>query len=177
MQEQQQTQPPEQISVKFEKVLMQVSRTMAAVGAVMFGVMMIISVIDVSGRYFFMRPLRGSTELVGLMLVIGGSWGMAYCQILHMHIRIDVLLTRFPKKVQSLLWIISSIVCAVVAALVSWQAYLKTNEYLATELGTRTDILGIPLWPFVVLMAIGFTWLCFVFLVELVQAITGVFKR
>ena len=155
---------------------MQVSRTMAAVGAVMFGVMMIISVVDVGGRYFFRHPLTGAVELVGFLLVIGAAWGMGYCQVLHMHIRIDVLANKLPRRVQSALQVLASVICAMVAGLVSWQAYLKTNEYIATELTTRTDILGIPLWPFAVIMAVGFTWLCFIFLVELIGSVTRVFK-
>jgi TRAP-type C4-dicarboxylate transport system permease small subunit len=164
-------------SSRFEKALMQVSRTMAAIGAVMFGVMMILSVTDVTGRYFFRHPVTGAVELVGFLLVIGAAWGMGYCQVLHMHISIDVLSNRFPRKVQSVLGILAAIICAVVAGLISWQAYAKADDYFISAASNRTDILSIPLWPFAVIMAIGFTWLCIVFLADLVKAITGVFRR
>jgi TRAP-type transport system small permease protein len=162
---------------RFDRILWRVSQWMAGVGAVMYGVMMIVSVVDVGGRYFFKHPLLGATELVGLMLVIGGTWGMAYCQVLKMHIRIDILYNKFPRLAQSIAWAISCLVCLTTAALIAWQAFFKAGEYYITELGTRTDILGIPLWPFIFLMAVGFSWLGFVFLAEFIKTIIGAVKR
>jgi TRAP-type transport system small permease protein len=164
-------------SDRFNRMLWRISQGMAGVGAAMYGVMMLVSVIDVGGRYFFKHPLLGATELVGLMLVVGGTWGMAYCQVLKMHIRIDLVYNKFPALVQSILWAISCLVCLTTAALIAWQGFFKAGQYYITELGTRTDILGIPLWPFIALMAIGFSWLGFVFLIELIKTIIGAVKR
>ncbi len=163
-------------STRFDRVLTKISQIMAAVGAGMFGIMVVISVIDIGGRYFFKHPLKGAAELVGLMLVIGGTWGMAYCQVHKMHIRIDILSNKFPQRVQSALWVVAFFICATVAALITWQAFVKMNEYILTETGARTDILGIPLWPFAAMMAVGFAWLCFVFLTGLVQSFIKALK-
>jgi TRAP-type C4-dicarboxylate transport system permease small subunit len=91
----------------YVNVLWQISRALAAVGAVLFGVMMMVTVIDVCGRYFFTMPLNGAAELVGIMLIIGGTWGMGYCQLERMHIRIGLFAEKLPKIAQRLLWVIT----------------------------------------------------------------------
>lgn len=161
----------------FRRRLWKISRIMASVGAIMFGAMMLITTTDVIGRYFFMRPLNGAQELVGLMLVIGGTWGMGYCQLHMMHIRINVLSEKFSRRGQAILWVIAYIVSATVAGLVAWRAFISTHENIVELLGTRSDVLGVLYWPFWLLMGIGFTWACFIFLVELSKSFSEVFKR
>ena len=162
---------------RFISVLRNISRTMAAVGAAAFGAMMIIVVIDVVGRRFFKHPLTGATELIGILLVIGASWGMGYCQFLQMNIRIDVLFVKFPRMLQAICSAVAYIICATVAGLVAWRAFVKTEEYIVVKIGTTTDILDMPLWPFLAMMATGFALLCFVFLVQLIKSIQQAAKR
>lgn len=175
---QEQIQQTSQIGTpQFVKSLKRVSQVMSAVGAVMFGAMMFITVIDVGGRYFFLRPLNGAAELVGLLLVIGGTWGMGYCQFLKMNIRINILADRFSPRAQSILWILAWMLSAAIAGLVAWQAYLKVYGYFESALGSITDVLGIPYWPVMLMMALGFSWACILFIIDLVKSIAGAFKR
>ena len=81
------------------KFLQRVSGAMAAVGAATLGVMMLISVADVIGRKFFMYPIQGTAELVGMLLVIAASWGLGYCALIKAHIRITIFIERFPRRV------------------------------------------------------------------------------
>jgi len=149
---------------------------MAGVGALMFGVMMMVTVIDVGGRYFFLRPLDGATELIGLMLIIGGTWGIGYCQLHKMHIRIGVFMEMFPKILQRLIWVFTFVISLAVSGAISWQAYLRTEAYIAASLGDRTDVLGIPFWPLMLCMAIGFTWGAVIFLIVFGKSVKEVFR-
>jgi TRAP-type C4-dicarboxylate transport system permease small subunit len=45
---------------------------MAAVAAITLGIMMMVAVVDVCGRFFFTKPLEGSFELGGILLVTAG---------------------------------------------------------------------------------------------------------
>jgi TRAP-type C4-dicarboxylate transport system permease small subunit len=161
----------------FMKVIEQISRVMAAFGAVSLFVMMAITVIDVGGRNIFLKPLNGSFELVGILLVIAGTWGMGYCEILKMNIRIGLFADKFPRQGKAILWILTFFISLVVAGLVAWRAFVKTGDLFTATLGNRTDTLGIPVWPFMAMMALGFLWAGFIFLVQLCQQITGVFKK
>ena len=155
------------------RVITRVSRIMAAVGAVSLFVMMAITVIDVGGRNIFLKPLNGSFELVGIMLIIAGTWGMGYCQILKMNIRIGLFADKFSQRGRKALWMLTLIVSGVVAGLVAWQALVKTGDLITSTLGNITETLGMPIWPFTLMMAIGYLWAGFIFFVELYQQITG----
>jgi len=63
------------------------------------------------------------------------------------------------------------------SALIAWQAYIKTGTYITTTLGSKSSILAVPLWPFILMMAIGFTWAGFVFLIDFIKSVNGVVKR
>ncbi len=167
----------EEKQTRLTRVIVRVSQVMAAVGAVSLFGMVIITVIDVGGRNLFLKPLNGAFELVGILLVIAGTWGMGYCEVLKMHIRIGILAERLPQRGQDILWIITFLISGVVATLVTWQALVFTNDLFFAKLGNTTDTLGIPKWPFMLAMAIGFAWVGFVLWVEVVQTFAKVLKR
>ncbi len=159
------------------KVITQISRVMAAVGAASLFVMVIVTVIDVGGRNIFLKPLNGAFELVGIMLVIAGTWGMGYCELLKMHIRINLFSDRLSPRGQDILWILTCLVSGVVSGLITWQALVKTDDLFFAKLGNRTDTLGMPIWPFMLMMALGYLWVGFIFVVEIYQTTRKVLKR
>jgi TRAP-type C4-dicarboxylate transport system permease small subunit len=154
---------------KLSNVILQVSRVMASVGAISLFVMMAITVIDVGGREIFLKPLNGAFELVGMMLIIAGSFGIAYCQVIKLHIRISLISDKFPKRLRNLCWILTLLIGGVMSGLIAWQGLLKMIDLITATLGNKSDTLGLPIWPFMMVMTIGFLWTCFVFLAEIFQ--------
>lgn len=162
---------------RFNTVIMRISMVMAAVAAITLALMMIVAVIDVSGREFFLAPLEGAFELGGILLVIAGSWGMGYCQLKKGNIRISVLTDMFSPRVQALLYILAYIICIAATAIICWQGSLRMYEYIFKELGGVTETLSMPFWPFMLMMAIGFGWVCIIFIIDLFNSFVEVFKR
>jgi TRAP-type C4-dicarboxylate transport system permease small subunit len=162
---------------RFDRILLQISRTMSAVGAVVFLAMMLITVTDVVGRSAFLHPLEGASEMVGLLLVIGATWGMGYCQLNKMHIRINIFTEKMSPRNQNIFLILTYLVSSLAAGGVAWQGFIKTAHYITATRGQITNVLEIPFWPFWLFMTIGFTWVCFIFLIELVRSVEGVFKK
>jgi TRAP-type transport system small permease protein len=162
---------------QYNVVVVWISRVMAAVAAVVLGAMMMIGVVDVCGRFFFNKPMEGSFELGGILLVTAGTWGMAYCQMQKSNIRIDVITGRFPKKVQSVFNILAYIFCIVAAGVTTWRTSLMTHEYMVATLGNLTSTLRIPYWPFMLTLAMGFAWLTVIFVYDLIKSIIEVCKK
>jgi TRAP-type C4-dicarboxylate transport system permease small subunit len=158
-------------------VVLWISKVMAAVAAVTLGAMMMIAVVDVCGRFFFTKPLNGSFELGGILLVTAGTWGMGYCQLRKTNIRIDVLTTHFPKKAQIIANIAAYIICIVAAGGTAWRVALMTGEYITTDRGGLTSTLLIPYWPFMLTLAMGFGWLTIILIIDLVNSFIEVFKK
>jgi len=140
---------------------------MVYVAAVALVGMMMITVADVIGRYVFNNPISGTWELVGFMLVCAGSWGMGYCQIRKGHIRVDFLLHRFPEKMRGILTILAHFLGLVAFSLLCWRAVLYAQYYLSITRGDATDTLHIPIFPFVLMLAVGAGMLALVLLFDL----------
>ncbi len=166
----------EQVS-RFDTVIMWISRVMAVVSAVALAAMMMIVVINVVGRYVFLRPLEGDFELVGLLLVIAGSWGMGYCQLLKGNIRINIIIDLFRPRGQAILNFIAYLICLATAGMICWQTLLRVQEYMNKELGYVTETLSLLFWPFMLMMAIGLGWLCVVFLIDISKTLKEVFRQ
>ena len=162
---------------RFRIVIIWISRVMATVSAVTLAVMMMVTVIDVMGRNFFLAPLKGAFELVGILLVIAGSWGMGYCQLLDGNIRINVLFDRFPSLIRSILNFSAFLICLAVLGTMFWQSLLRTNEYVYKDLGAITETLSMPFWPFMLMMTIGFGWAFVIFFMDIIKTIVEVVKR
>jgi len=159
------------------RIVIWVSQILAIIATVALLVMMGISVADVAGRYFFLKPIRGAFEMVGMPLVIAAAMGMGYCELRRGHIRISLFTDRFPEKVRSAASILAYVICIGTTGLMSWQGFLRTSDYLGKQLGRTTEAVGMPIWPFILAFSIGFGWICIVFILELIETIRSGFKK
>ncbi|OGO19960.1 MAG: hypothetical protein A2144_12690 [Chloroflexi bacterium RBG_16_50_9] len=118
-------------------------------------VMVVVMVINVLGRFIFRHPLQGTIELVEVLMVMVAYSVLAYTELKRGHIHVELLVIRFPRKVQTVL---ASIMCFVGAA------FFITNCWQATELARSnlvpllivTDIFSIPFTVFILVMAFGY---------------------
>ena len=153
------------------------NRVMVYIAAFALTGMMLLTVADVVGRYFFNRPIRGAYELVGFLLVWAGSWGMGYCQIKRGHIRVDFLAQRLSRKSRAILTVLANLLGFIAFTLLSWRVILLVNYYISLPKGNATDTLGIPIFPFVIMLAMGVGMLALVLLFDLVHSFTEVKRK
>jgi TRAP-type C4-dicarboxylate transport system permease small subunit len=150
------------------------NKIMAYVASVALVGMMLLTVADVFGRYVLNNPITGTWELVGFLLVVAGSWGLGYCQVQKGHIRVDFIAQRFPQKVQDILTSIARFLGFAAFTLLCWRCVVYTQYYLALTRGNATDTLHIPLFPFVLCLAIGAGMLALVLLLDMIHSIAKV---
>lgn len=159
------------------KWTLKISRVMAVIAAAVLAIMMINTVADVCGRYFFTKPIEGTFELVGIMLVIAGSLGLGYCQLNQGNIRITVLSDLFRPRIQAVIFLVAYIIAAITTGMICWQSALRAWGYIFKTLGGTSVTLGLPFWPFMMLLAIGFGWVCIIFLIDIYITAKEVFKH
>jgi TRAP-type transport system small permease protein len=159
------------------KIMLGVSKVMAGAAATILVVMMMISVVEVCGRFFFNKPLNGSFELGGILLVTAGTWGMGLCQLKKNHIRVDVITNRFSRRVKAAFDIFAYIFCITASGAVTWRSSVMTFEHITDSVGALTPTLLIPWWPFMLTLAMGFGWLTIVFIYNFWQSCVEVSKR
>jgi TRAP-type C4-dicarboxylate transport system permease small subunit len=72
---------------------------------------------------------------------------------------------------------ISYAIGAVVSGMICWRGLLRAWDYIFKTLGGVSITLRLPYWPFMLLLAIGFGWLCFILLIDTYISAKEVFRR
>ena len=152
-----------------------VIRTINSVGVGILALMMFFTVTDVCLRYFFNRPLAGSFELTEFMMAIVVAFGLAYTALQDGHIKIDLVTSRLPKRTQAVMSSLTNLVCVVVFSLTTWQSFAHARTlYLS---GLTSEVLYIPVSPFVIMTGIGFAFLSLVFLINFFVSLSQTMKK
>jgi len=154
-----------------DKIVASVSNILNNIAMVVLFIMMSLTAVDVFFRYFFNRPIAGSYELTEFMMVILVSFGLARCAVERGHVNVDLIITRFSKKTQTIITGITSLLSLALSVLITWQSFIHIEDIFQSKL--KTPVLLIPVYPFVAFVGIGFACLCFVFLVDVYKFLSG----
>lgn len=144
------------------------SRLLGIIAIVILVAMMLFTVLNVVLRSFFNHPIPGDVELIEVAMVCTSFLGLAWCAIKERHIRVDLLVQFFPQKAQGIVELIGYIGALGASIIISWQS---VNEGLANkEMNRLTASLGIPVYPFYLITAVGFGALSLALLVLIIRA-------
>ena len=102
-------------------------------------------------------PIGGDHELVELMMVAVVMLGLAYTHQERGHIAIGLVVDRLPAAWQAALDTLAAVLVAATCFVIGW-ANLRVAYDYATANPMSTDFLSIPLYPFKVVVGLGF-WL------------------
>ena len=82
--------------------------------------MMILGVADASGRYLFNNPIMGAIEIEAIMLAYIGFMTLAYGLVRGSHVRVTLLLGRFPPRVKLGMEILAGMAGIFLFILLTW---------------------------------------------------------
>jgi TRAP-type transport system small permease protein len=125
----------------------------AAVAGVVLVALMLLTVADVVGRYFFNSPLNGVFDLTQFSVLIMTFLSFAYCGFRGAHVMIELLYDRIPKGAQFICRRGSNAVGAVLFAVIAWRAVIQSFD--VREFNETSQLLTIPFWPFYYVVAFG----------------------
>ena len=145
-------------------------RAIGAMTLVMM-LMVLLTVVDVTLRRVFNSPLAWSFELMQLGLVIVVWGAVLYSTGRERHISIDVLVVRFPAKARRFFRVAFDLVSALVLLLIGWQSIIYAMSHGARYRESAT--LGIPIFPFVLIVAFGAIWAGLMLLVKFIDSVRG----
>jgi len=158
-----------------KKTVMLPSKILSQIGSVVLFVLVIMTAIDVTGRYLFSKPLPATYELTKFMFSITVFFGMAYFGILKRHIKINLLVDKFPPAAQNIIDSFTSLLSLGMCIVLSWQAIVQTRVLQLDKL--RSDIWHIPVFPFQLLVALALAVLALVLLADFLESLANVLKR
>ena len=156
----------------FTQIVNYVSRWFSYVGAFALFLMMLLTTVDVIGRYFFRSPIPGGTEITEAMMVVVALPALAWCAAMRKHVEVEILMTRFSKKVQAITSIVTMFAVLAIFIFVTWQSFVYSMNVT-----TVASLLRFPLYPFYWVLTASFAVLCLVVLAQLIESIVKAVKK
>jgi len=150
--------------------------TVAGMGStVLLGIMMMLTVVDVVLRYVFSRPIQGSMELTEYLMVCVGTLGLAWCALQGAHIKVDLIVNRFPQRFQKVIDSFNYLLLIGVAGIIASQTFMRANT--VRELGVASAMLEVPQYPFVLVTSFSYLLLFLASIMLLVHAISSLISK
>jgi TRAP-type C4-dicarboxylate transport system permease small subunit len=127
-------------------------RTLGAAAAILLFCLMMVTTVDVIGRYIFNFPLRGGFELTELLLLTLIFAGLPLVSRADEHVTLDFIDQLLGERGRSLLRRLVDIICGLIILGLAWRVYIKAGKIAGY--GDTTDVLRIAVGPFVYFMAL-----------------------
>lgn len=115
----------------------------------------------------FADPIRGTFELMGYGGAVVTALALGFTQQQRGHIAVNVLINRFPPKVQKALNSFNDAACALFFGVLTWQLIQKASGFIKT--GEVSETLRVVFYPFTYAVAIGCGLLALVFVLSLIR--------
>jgi TRAP-type transport system small permease protein len=120
-----------------------------AASLLLFG-MMVLTFLDVVGRYLLNRPIRGAFEVTELALLVLIFAGLPLVSHADEHVTMDFIDRILSERLRKA-WIrLMHGLCAALMFFVAWQTWIKAGKIYGY--GDTTDVLRIAVGPFVYFM-------------------------
>lgn len=146
---------------RLDRGLFKLETFLALIGGLAVFCLMLLAVVNVTGRHFFNRPLPGYVDWIEQAMPIIAFVAVAYCQRLGGHIRMDILVGRLKGR---LLWaseFLSTFAMLVLMLLLVWGSYshfLRSFDFAAPYWSRDSSIdIALPLWPAKLLAPVAFS--------------------
>lgn len=137
-------------------------------------VMMMLSATDVFLRLFG-KPIPGAYEMVGFLGTIVVSFALAYTSIEKGHIAVEILVGRFSLRAQFAIETVTNFISFMLFGLITWQSFIYALDIRKS--GEVSMTLQMPVYPFLLAMAIGFGLLCILLIADFIKSLQRTFSR
>ena len=154
-----------------EKTIVLGSKFLSASSAFFMLVLAIITVVDVIMRFVYGQSIVGTIELTELLVLLIVALPLGMATLNDKNIKMDLIVERLPKKIGRVLDCITTSLSVSILLLICWQTF---NEGASVrKLGSRTELLKIPEYPFYFILGASFVFLICAAAVVLVRTVKG----
>ena len=127
-------------------------RALGAAAAVLLFGLMALTATDVVGRYVFNWPLRGAFEITELLLLALIFAGLPLASRADEHVTLDFIDMALRHRGRLLLRRLVDLVCGLLILGLAWRVWIKAGKIAGY--GDTTEVLRLPVGPFVYFMAV-----------------------
>ncbi len=122
------------------------ARVLAVVACLVLFTMMVLTFVDVVGRYVFLAPVPAAYEIVSLMMPAIIFCALPLTMLREGHVTVDLLDAFIPDGAARLQGLVVNLISTGALGLLTWR--LGVKAYDDHRFGSMTDELFIPVWPF-----------------------------
>ena len=120
------------------------------------------------------KPIYGAYDYVCFAAVIIIAFAIPYCALQKGHIQLELLMERFPQRIQGIIGSITGILSLGIFSLLTWQCIVLANDMRRAGELSMTSL--VPFYPYIYALAFGCTLLCFVILLDLIMSVVKAVK-
>ena len=146
-----------------------ISKSLGLIAICILVMMMILTVLDVFLRRVFNSPIPFSLELIEFMMVLTGFLGLAWCATSGSHIRVDLIVSSMPARARGIIDSLCYLAGFGMSVIIAWQSVMECMAI--REMHTESPVLGIPKYPFYLVVAAGFAALALSVLILLARSL------
>jgi len=158
-----------------ERILKRIVTWAGMASTTLLGVMMMLTVADVVLRYIFNRPIMGSMELTEYLMVCVGTLGLAWCALEGAHIKVELIVSRFPQRLQKFVDSFNYVLLIGVSGVIASQTFVRART--VRRLHVASAMLDVPQHPFVLVTTFSYLLLFLTAIMLLVHAILSLVSR
>lgn len=153
-----------------KKVLKGLDKSLQAVVVLMLVALMLHTVANALGRYFFKAPLDGTNEIVAYWyLPVIALAGFIIAHVRGEHISVSLLTDRLRIQNKKEFLIFNRILGILLSLALAWYGLLKAISNL--QIGMTAGVSALPIWPVTFLVPIVFVTIAISFVIEIYLAI------
>ncbi len=115
--------------------------------------LMLGTVADVAGRYFFNAPITGVFDLTHFAVVIMVYLGLGYCTYFGAHAAIDFIFDRFPAFIRNIVQRLADLAAAALLCVISWQT--GKSGIQVRDFNQTSQLLEWPVYPLYWIVVFG----------------------
>jgi len=154
------------------KIIYALNRYIGYVATSFLILMMLLTVVDVAGRYFFNSPITGTTEISKLMMIIVVFPALGWCALARKHVRVELIVSHFSPRVQAIINSIILLIALGIYVIITWRSFLE-----AEVVNRQTSLLQLSFTPFYWVMSVGFALFCLAIAVMVIENIAEAIKK
>lgn len=139
---------------RIDRLYHQLEKALNAFAALFLFILMCLACAEVFMRYVFNSPIHGQADLVEILIPTMGFFGLAYCQRLAGHVRMELLLARMKGRA---LWFFELVVTCTTLLICAVMIQGTYDHFLrAYELGDTSMDAEFLVWPPKLIICVGF---------------------
>lgn len=162
--------PKANLSNVIENIIHRISNWIRWVSISVLFIMMLFVTVDVISRYTLDKTIKGDLELQELMMVLIVFLAFPYCTMQKRNIYVELLIDRLKGRTKAIVNSFASLVGMAILIVIIWQVALRGWDGITGSQVELTQLLEIPMAPFMLIAAIGLAFMGLEWLIDMLHS-------